>query len=107
MKKINYKKMFSLIALGIGIYFLNFFLALVFMKWLWPKIANILFPKLVISGDIVINLTFYDTFWLALYIGMILTALFGRFLRVDKKTKNRMKENIVEEDSENNSENKN
>jgi len=107
MKKINYKKMFSLIALGIGIYFLNFFLALVFMKWLWPKIANILFPKLVISGDIVINLTFYDTFWLALYIGMILTALFGRFLRVDKKTKNRIKENIVEKDSENNSENKN
>ena len=107
MKKINYKKMFSLIALGIGIYFLNFFLALVFMKWLWPKIANILFPKLVISGDIVTNLTFYDTFWLALYIGMILTALFGRFLRVDKKTKNRIKENIVEKDSENNSENKN
>ena len=101
MKKVNYKKMFSLIALGIGIYFLNFFLALVFMKWLWPKIANILFPKLVISGDIVTSLTFYDTFWLAIYIGIILTALFGRFLKVDNKTKKRMKKDIVEDDSEN------
>jgi len=102
MKKINYKKMFSLITLGIGIYCLNFFLALVFMKWLWPKIADILFPKLVMSGEIVVSLSFYDAFWIAIYLGVIFTALFGRFLKVDKKTKNRIKKDMVQkEDIEN------
>jgi len=102
MKKINYKKMFSLIMLGIGIYFLNFFLALVFMKWLWPKIADILFPKLVMSGEIVVSLSFYDAFWIAIYLGVIFTALFGRFLKVDKKTKDKIKKDMVQkEDIEN------
>ena len=96
--KVNYRKIFGLILLGLGIYFLNFFLSLVFMKWLWPKIADILFPNLVSSGDIVTNLTFKDAFWLALYLGVILTALFGRFLRVDKNTKNKLKKNIVEKE---------
>ena len=101
MKKVNKKKVASLVALGFGIYFLNFILALVFMRWLWPKIANILFPKLVISADIVTNLTFYDAFWLAIYIGVILTALFGRFIKVDNSSKKKKKKNIVEDDSEN------
>ena len=101
MKKVNKKKVVSLVALGFGIYFLNFFLALVFMKWLWPKIANILFPKLVISGDVVVNLAFYDAFWLAVYIGVILTALFGKFIKVTNSTKEKMKKNIVEDDSGN------
>ena len=102
--KVNYKKMFSLMALGIGIYIFNFFLSLVFMKWLWPKVADILFPKLVESGDVVTNLTFYDAFWLAIYIGVILTALFGRFVKVDKNTKKRLKKDMVqtEEVEENN-----
>ena len=100
--KVNYKKMFSLMALGMGIYIFNFFLSLVFMKWLWPKIADILFPKLVMSGEIVVNLSFYDAFWIAIYLGIIFTALFGRFLKVDKKTKNRMKKDMVQkEDIEN------
>ena len=96
--KVNYRKIFGLILLGLGIYFLNFFLSLVFMKWLWPKIADILFPNLVSSGDIVTNLTFKDAFWLAIYFGVILTALFGRFLRADKNTKNKLKKNIVEKE---------
>ena len=81
-----------------------FFLSLVFMKWLWPKVADILFPKLVESGDVVTNLTFYDAFWLAIYIGVILTALFGRFVKVDKNTKKRLKKDMVqtEEVEENN-----
>ena len=88
--------------LGIGIYFLNFFLALVFMKWLWPKIADILFPKLVMSGEIVVSLSFYDAFWIAIYLGVIFTALFGRFLKVDKKTKDKIKKDMVQkEDIEN------
>ena len=69
------------------------------MKWLWPKIADILFPKLVASGDVVTSLTFYDTFWLAIYIGVILTALFGRFMKVDKKTKDRMKKDMVQKEN--------
>jgi hypothetical protein len=101
MKKVNKKKVVSLVALGFGIYFLNFFLSLIFMRWLWPKIANILFPKLVISGEIAINLPFYDTFWLAIYIGVILTALSGRFIRVDNSIKKKMKANMVEDSAEN------
>ena len=99
--KVNYSKIFGLMALGLGIYFLNFFLSLVFMKWLWPKIANILFPNLVSSGDVVTNLTYNETFWLAIYFGVILTALFGRFLRVDKNTKKKIKKNIVEKEIKN------
>ena len=99
--KVNYTKIFVLIALGLGIYFLNFFLSLVFMKWLWPKIANILFPNLVSSGDVVTNLTYNEAFWLAIYFGVILTALFGRFLRVDKNTKKKIKKNIVEKEIKN------
>jgi len=97
----NKKKIFGLIALGFGIYFLNFFLSLIFMKWLWPKIANILFPNLVKSGDVVTALTFYDTFWLAIYFGVILTALFGRFIKVDKNTKNKLKKNTIEKEDSN------
>ena len=97
--KVNYKKVFGLIILGIGIYILNFFLSLVFMKWLWPKIADILFPQLVLSGEIVTELSFYDTFWLAIYFGVILTALFGRFLKVDKSTKDRLKKGMVKKNT--------
>ena len=99
--KVNYTKIFGLIVLGLGVYFLNFFLSLLFMKWLWPQIADILFPNLVSSGDVVTNLTFNDTFWLAIYFGVILTALFGRFLRVDKNTKDRLKKNIVKKENKN------
>tara|TARA_B110000263_G_C15216300_1_gene467694 strand:- start:17 stop:334 length:318 start_codon:yes stop_codon:yes gene_type:complete len=104
--KVDYMKIFGLIALGFGIYFLNFFLSLVFMKWFWPKIANILFPKLVESGQVVTMLTFHDAFWLALYIGLILTALFGRFAKIDKNTKQRMKDNIVKKEDVSNKEDK-
>ena len=104
MKKVNKKKVASLVALGFGIYILNFFLALLFMKWLWPKIANILFPELVKSGEVVIALTFYDTFWLALYMGIILTALFGRFIKVDNSTKKKMKKDVIQDDLENKAE---
>ena len=85
-------------ALGMGIYIFNFFLSLVFMKWLWPKVADILFPKLVASGDVVTSLSFYDAFWLAIYIGVILTALFGRFVKVDKNTKKRLKKDMVQKE---------
>jgi len=107
MKKVNKKKVASLVALGFGIYFLNFLLSLVLIKWLWPKIANILFPKLVDSEQIITALTFYDTFWVAVYIGIILTALFGRFIKVDNSTKKKMKKDIVEDDLENKEEIKN
>ena len=100
MKKVNKKKVAALVALGFGVYFLNFILALLFMKWLWPKMANILFPKLVLSGDVVVNLAIYDAFWLSIYIGVILTALFGRFIKVDNNTKKKLKKNIVEDGSE-------
>tara|TARA_Y100001970_G_scaffold188660_1_gene229433 strand:- start:6149 stop:6382 length:234 start_codon:yes stop_codon:yes gene_type:complete len=71
------------------------------MKCLWPKIADILFPNLVKSGDVVTRLTFYDTFWLAIYFGVILTALFGRFIKVDKNTKNKLKKNAIEKEDSN------
>jgi len=96
--KINYKKMFSLIALGFSIAAFNFFLALVFMKWLWPKIANILFPKLVESGNVETNLTFGDSFWLAIYIGLILSALFGRFIKVSNSAKKKIKQDMVKKE---------
>ena len=94
--KVNYKKIFSLMALGLGMAAINFLLAIVLIKWLWKKIANILFPKLVTSGDVVINLTFYDTFWIALFISIILTALRGKMVQTDKRTKEKMKKDLID-----------
>ena len=85
--KVNYKKIFSLMALGLGMAAINFLLAIVLIKWLWKKIANILFPKLVASGDVVVNLTFYDTFWIALFISIILTAFVGKWSKQIKEQK--------------------
>ena len=94
--KVNYKKIFSLMALGVGMSAINFLLAIVLIKWLWKKIANILFPKLVSSGDVVTNLTFYDTFWIALFISIILTALRGKMVQADKRTKEKMKKDLID-----------
>ena len=43
----------------------------------------------------VTKLSFYDTFWLAIYFGIILTALFGRFLKVEKSTKDRLNSGLI------------
>ena len=94
--KVNYKQIFSLMALGLGMAAINFLLAIVLIKWLWKKIANILFPKLVASGDVVINLTFYDTFWIALFISIILTALRGKMVQADKRTKEKIKKDLID-----------
>ena len=68
MKKVNYKKVFSLISFGLFFSAINFFIAVLLIKWLWKKIADILFPKLVASGDVVVDLTFSDAFWITIII---------------------------------------
>ena len=83
-------------ALGLGMAAINFLLAIVLIKWLWKKIANILFPKLVASGDVVTNLTFYDAFWIALFISIILTAMRVKMVQADKKTKEKMKKDLID-----------
>ena len=100
MKKVNFKKLFTLIALGLGIYIANFILSLFLLKWLWPKIADILFsPELLSSGQVIVNLTLGDVFWVAIYLGVILTALFGRLITVTKSTKKELKKDLVSQDN--------
>ena len=71
------------------------------MKWLWPKIANILFSsELIDSGKVVTTLTLGDAFWVAVFLGIILTALFGRLITVTKSTKKALKKDLVTDDNE-------
>ena len=96
MKKVNYKKVFSLISFGLTFAAINFFLAVLLIKWLWKKIADILFPKLVASGDVIVNLTFSDAFWITIMIMVIRTALMGKMVSGSKKTKNKLKDDLIE-----------
>ena len=96
MKKINYKKIFSLVTFALSFAAINFFLAVLLIKWLWKKIADILFPKLVASGDVVVNLAFSDAFWITIIIMVIRTAIMGKMVTGSKKTKQKMKDDLIE-----------
>ena len=41
-------------------------------------------------------ITFYDAFWIALFISIILTAFRGKMVQVDKKTKEKMKKSLID-----------
>jgi len=96
MKKVNYKKVFSLISFGLAFSAINFFIAVLLIKWLWKKIADILFPKLVASGDVIVNLSFSEAFWITLMIMVIRTALMGKMVSGSKKTKKKLKDDLIE-----------
>ena len=96
MKKNNYKKIFSLVIFGLTFAAINFFLTVLLIKWLWKKVADILFPKLVASGDVVVNLTFSDAFWITIIIMVIKTAIMGKMITGSKKIKQKMKDDLIE-----------
>ena len=99
----NKKKVFGLLGLGALIAFINLLLGSLFIKFVWSDIAQRLFPKLVESGQIDPTISFLNAFFIGVYLFVIIRALSGKMITMDKKGNfkgNRMDKEI-EKDIEN------
>jgi len=100
----NKKKVFGLLGLGALIAFINLLLGTLFIKFVWADIAERLFPKLVESGQIDPSISFLNALFIGLYLFIIIRALSGKMVTMDKK--GTFKANRLDKEIEKNIENK-
>ena len=85
MKKINKKKLFGLLGIGLFVSMFNLLLGCLFIKLFWSSIANRLFPKLIEEGLINTTMSWLDSFFIGIFLYVIIRALSGRIVRIDNK----------------------